>query len=257
MFHVLTALAVLAYASATMADNLPPVPKTIVGTVTAIVAEPKAEAKVEEKAEAKTEAKVEEKAERSFRLHEVKAPSACTPIAPMPPVPKSEAGYYDGPKPSVCGRPTAMPPAQGEVQKFCDATVCAKCQLKDQAKTCKHCVETSVKFVANELLLKPIYDVHKALNDLEGRRLTSEEQRLAKTADRLAKEGEALAQKAKGTCPHDLHAKLKLVKEEKELAGKANKLAVKKAALELKEAEHAEAKTKLDARHNKLYHAAD
>lgn len=97
----------------------------------------------------------------------------------MPPVPKSEAGYYDGPKPSACGRATAMPPVHGEVQKFCDATEDAKCQLKGQAKTCKHCVETSVKFVANELLLKPIYDVHKALNDLEGHRLTSEEQRLS------------------------------------------------------------------------------
>ena len=118
-------------------------------------------------------------------------------------------------------------------------------------------MEKSVKFVTNEFLRKPIYDVQKALNDLEGRRLSSEDRRLNAEADRLACRSAELAEKAKQTCPCDLHAKLRLLKAESEYAKKANKLAVKRAALECKEADHQQQTEKLKAKHAQLFHDCD
>ena len=205
-FQMLTAIAVLAGASAASADNLPPVPKTIPVTVSAII--------IKEKVEPAPTPKVE-------AAPKVEQPSCSAEEAPLPPVPaKAEA---------VC----------------------------DGKKCCRHPVEKAVVFLGNELLRKPIYDVQKALNDLEGRRLCREDRCLVAQAERLACRAAELAEKAKQTCPCDLHAKLRLLKEESEYAKKANTLAVKHAALECKEADHQQQTEKLKAKHAELFHCCD
>ena len=147
-----------------------------------------------------------------------------------------------------------MPPVpKTEAEKFSCAVTAAKEDLKSQAKTCGHVV----KFVANEFLRKPIYDVQKALHELEGRRLCRQDRCLTAETERLAQRASELAEKAKQTCPCDLHAKLRLLKEESEYAKKANKLAVKRAALECKEADHQQQTEKLKAKHAQLFHDCD
>ena len=237
-FQMLTAIAVLAGASAAWADNLPPVPKVVTLPVSAVIVPRVDPAPEPTKAEARTEAK--------FKLTEKEAPlpSTCGQATSMP---------------SLCGPVAPMPPVptQTEAERFSCTVTAAKEDLKGQAKTCGHAFEKSVKFVTNEFLRKPIYDVQKALNDLEGRRLSSEDRRLNAEADRLACRSAELAEKAKQTCPCDLRAKLRLLKAESEYAKKANKLAVKQAALECKEADHQQQTEKLKAKHAKLFHDCD
>jgi hypothetical protein len=220
-FLMLAALVVaLAYASVTMAESLPPVPKTATATVTAIIV-PKTEAVKVEKVE-----KVEPAPLPSALKVTEKTEAACE-AAPMPPIPCS-----------------------GKV----DATT-HKCKCE-----CKKCsrkpVEKSVVFVTNELLRKPIYDVEKALWESEGRRLNRENTRLSEEAEELTAKSAKLAEKIKATDKSDLHAKLVLIKQERAYATQANNLAVRRAALELKQAEHAEQGKKLDSKHVKLYHNA-
>ena len=204
-FQIVTAIAVLAGASATLADNLPPVPKTIPVTVLAVIKE-----KVEP---APTPAKVEA----------VKAE-----------------------QPSCSAEETPLPPVSAKVETNCDGKKC-----------CRHPIGEAVVFLGNELLRKPIYDVQKALNDLEGQRLCREERCLASEAESLACRAEELAEKAKHTCPCDLHAKLRLLIEQKDYARKANNMAVKKAALECREADHQERTEKLKTKHVELFHGCD
>ncbi len=165
-------------------------------------------------------------------------PHACAPAAQMPAVHSPIA---------------PMPPVPTETEKFGCALTAAKEDLKSQAKTCGHVV----KFVANEFLRKPIYDVQKALHELEGQRLCRQDRCLAAETERLTERASELAEKAKQTCPCDLHAKLRLLKEESGYAKKANKLAVKRAALECKEADHQQQTEKLKAKHAKLFHDCD
>ena len=214
-------LAALAYASVTMAESLPPVPKTATGTVTAIVV-PKTEAKVETKTETKTEVAP---APLPSALKVTEKTEATCEAAPMPPVPCS-----------------------GKVDATTHKCKCRTCSRKP--------IETSVVFVTNELLRKPIYDVEKALWEAEGRRLNRENTRLSEEAEELMAKSAKLAEKIKATDKSDLHAKLVLIKQERAYATQVNNLAVRRAALELKQAEHAEQGKKLDAKHMKLFHKA-
>lgn len=237
--------AILAGASAAWADNLPPVPKTISVPVAAVIA-PKAESAPEP---AKTET-AKPNAEITFVLTEKKTPlpHACARVAAMP-----DACAPAAQMPAVHSPVAPMPPVPTEAEKFSCALTAATEDLKSQAKTCGHVV----KFVANEFLRKPIYDVQKALLDLEGRRLCRQDRCLAAEAERLAERASELSEKARQTCPCDLHAKLRLLKEESEYAKKANKLAVKRAALECKEADHQQQTERLKAKHAQLFHDCD
>ena len=141
-----------------------------------------------------------------------------------------------------------MPPVPAKPETACD---------QPGGEKCCHPVGDAIVFLANELLRKPIYDVQKALNDIEGRRLCREDRCLVAQAERLACRAAELAEKAKQTCPCDLHAKLRLLKEESEYAKKANTLAVKHAALECKEADHQQQTEKLKAKHAELFHCYD
>jgi hypothetical protein len=243
-FYLLTALSVLAYASAASADNLPPVPGTVTATVTATVAEPKVE---------KTEAKTEAKTITSFRLHEV-APSVCGPAAHLPPVtaPASSLPPACGPAkhlPKACGPVAKLPPACGPATQL---PVCDKVAKHE----CKKVLEKSALFVTNTLVRKPVYDVEKVLWEAEDCRLNKENSRLDKEANELMTKSEKLAEKIKATDQNDLHAKLVLAKEQRAYSAQTNNLAVRRAALELKQAEHAELGKKLDAKHMKLFHNA-
>ena len=211
-FQIATVVAVLTGASAALADNLPPVPKTIPVTVSAVIKE--------------------------------KVEAAPTPKAEPTKVEQSPCSTEDAP----------LPPVSGKVKATCD---CGKVEATcDCRKCCRHPIGKVIVFLGDELLRKPIYDVQKSLNDLEGRRLCKEERCLAAEAGRLACRAEELAEKAKHTCPCDLHAKLRLL-EEGDYAKKANNLAVKKAALECREADHQERTEKLKAKHAELFHACD
>lgn len=233
---------ILAGASTAWADSLPPIPKVVSVPISAVIA-PKAES-------APMPAKADEpRAEARFILTEKEAPlphpcariampHACAPAAQMPAVHSPVA---------------PMPPVPTEAEKFGCAVTAAKEDLRSQAKTCGHVV----KFVANEFLRKPIYDVQKAIHELEGRRLCRQDRCLAAEAERLAERASEVAEKAKQTCPCDLHAKLRLLKEESGYAKKANKLAVKRAALECKEADHQQQTEKLKAKHAQLFHDCD
>lgn len=226
-FQLLVALAALAYASVTMAEtmsaNLPPVPKTVTGTVTAIVA-PKAETPKVEKTEKIAPAPLP-KAEKA-------AEEPTCETAPMPPVPSAST-------------PGVSEKVKNYSESKCNCKVCSRKP-----------VQKSVVFVTNELLRKPIYDVEKALWEAEGRRLNRENARINAEAEELMEKSAKLAAEIKATDSHDLHAKLMLIKQERTYANEANNLAVRRAALELKLAEHAEAGKKLDAKHVKLYHNA-
>ena len=94
------------------------------------------------------------------------------------------------------------------------AQVSGKVQTSCDSKTyCHRPIEKAVGFL-NELLRKSIYDVQKSLNELECRRLCREGRGLAAEAERLA---------------------------------------VKKAELECKKANHQQQATKLKAKHAELY----
>ena len=232
--------AILAGASVAWADNLPPVPKTVSVPISVVIV-PKAESAPEP---AKTET-AEPKAEAMFILTEKEAPLP-HPCARATAMPHTCAPAAQAPV-------APMPPVPTESEKFSCAVTAAKEDLKGQARTCGHAVE----FVANKFLRKPIYDVQKALLELEGRRLCRQDRCIAAEAERLAERASELAEKAKQTCPCDLHAKLRLVKEQSEYAKKANKLAVKRAALECKEANHQQQTEKLKAKHTQLFHDCD
>lgn len=227
-FQMLAVLAALAYASVTMAESLPPVPKTLTGTVTAIVA-PKAE-----KAETPKVEKTEKIAPAPLPKAEKAEEEATCETAPMPPVPSA-----------------STPGASDKVKNYSEPTTKCNCKVCSRKP-----VQKSVVFITNELLRKPIYDVEKALWEAEGRRLNRENARINAEAEELMEKSAKLAAKIKATDSHDLHAKLMLIKQERAYANEANDLAVRRAALELKLAEHAEQGKKLDAKHMKLYHDA-
>jgi hypothetical protein len=140
-------------------------------------------------------------------------------------------------------------------EKLKDAVKDAGCQIDSQVKTCKRVSVTSVKFVTNEFLRKPIYAVEKASLDAEGERLCREECRLNKQSERLAAEADRLAEKIKDACPNDLHAKFKLLKEQASYADEANDNAVRRAKLELKQSEYCQKKGMLEAKHKELFPA--
>jgi hypothetical protein len=204
-YFLLMAFAI-AGATSAWADNLPPVPKTIPVTVSAIIKE-----------------KVEP--------------------APMP---KAEPTKAE--QPSCSAKEAPMPPVPAKPETACD---------QPGGEKCCHPVGDAIVFLANELLRKPIYEVRKAINDLEGRRLCREDRRLDAEAERLSCRAEELAEKAKHTCPCDIHAKLRLLIEQKDYARKANNLAVKKAVLECSEADHQERMEKLKAKDAELFHGCD
>ncbi len=153
--QIVTMIAVLAGTSVARADNLPPVPKTIPVTVSAVIRE---------------------------RIEP----------APAPKVEQPSSAAMDAP----------LPPVSGKVEATCDSKRCCRCPP-----------EKAIGFL-NELLRKSIYDVQKALNELECRRLCREGRGLAAEAERLA---------------------------------------VKKAELECKKANHQQQAKKLKAKHAELY----
>jgi hypothetical protein len=153
--QIVAMVAVLAGTSTAWADNLPPVPKTIPVTVSAVIRE---------------------------RIEP----------APAPKVEQPSSAAMDAP----------LPPVSGKVETSCDSKTC-----------CHRPIEKAVGFL-NELLRKSIYDVQKALNELEGRRLCRE-----------------------GRC----------------LAAEAERLAVKQATLECRKADQQQQAKKLKAKHAELY----
>ncbi len=192
-FRLLTALAVVAYASVSLADNLPPAPKSSESsaavTVKAVVA----------------------------------APTTCD-VAPMPPTfqvtaPKAEA------KP-VC-----------------------KCQQCEAAKKHKKALEK----VADELVRKPLYGMEKAAHDAQTKRLDKENKRLNHEAQELGSELTKFSEKVQQTPANNFRAKLKLAKEERRYDREVNKLAVRRARWAMKVHENAQAETRLDEKHAKLY----
>ena len=188
----MTAIAVLAGVSEAWADDLPPVPKTIPVTVSAIVAP---------KVEPASTPKVEQ-------------PSCSAAEAPLPPTPaKAEA---------VSGK---LP---------------------------RHPVQMVIVFLGNQLLRKPIYDVQKTLNDLEGRRLCREDHHLAAETKGLPVEQPKSPRKPNTLAPA-IFTPSCAVAGGKRMPEKANELAVKRASLECKQADHQQRTEKLKAKHAELF----
>ncbi len=231
--RMLTAFAVLFLASAAFAENLPPVPKC-----------------------SPTPAPKQEISTATIKIATQVEPApappkdaSCEP-AQMPAAPKT----CEVPKVETC-ESAPLPPVLA-CDKVKDTTQAA-CDLKGQVKTCRHVVGTSVKFVGNEFVRKPVFEIEKALHEAEAKRLEREAARLNQEADTLSSRSTLLANEIKLTDPNDLHKKLLLVKKEREFAKQVNNLAVHKAALELKLAEHSEKCKKLAEKDDKLYNHAD
>ena len=144
---------------------------------------------------------------------------------------------------------TPLPPASGKLATYGDSYVCCKCRRRP--------AETAIVFLGNELLRKPIYDVQKTLNELEGRRLCCEDRCLALEAERLARQAAELGEKAEQICPCDLHSQLRLLIEERNYAKKVNNLAVKQAALKCRKAHHRERTARLKAKYAELFHGCN
>ena len=168
----------------------------------------------------------------------------------------------DSPLPSVSGKVEAMPSACGEagdapLPPIPEGQPVKNCSTYKPRCCCCCKPIQPVKFLANELLRKPIYAVEKAFNDAEGRRICRESCRLKRESERLACQAKKLEEKVKDTCPHDLHAKLKPLKEEVELAESANNNTVRRAKLECRQAEYCRQKNRLEAKRTELFPACD
>ncbi len=259
-FRLLFALTVFAVASFTFADNLPPVPKNV-------------------PTDAPTVAPPQQISTATIKIaiqDDSKSPKACEAAQMLPPPPKAceEAqptrDYYVPaqalPKTcepahalaKTCEPPQALPKTCEPAQAYCSMSPLppAATDLKKLKKT-PHVVGTSVKFVTNELVRKPVLEVEKALHEADHRRLDREEERLNNAAEDLAARSAGLSEKIKATDPTDLHQKLNLVIKERDFAKEANNLAVRRAALELKQSNLAEKCKKLSEKDDKLNRHAD
>ncbi len=225
-------VAFLFLSSAAFAENLPPVPKA---------------QEIAVRVEAEVAPAPKPSRNCAVPLTEMlKAPKACEPVseAPASCVPVSEAPKTCGPAQSL----ENLPP-----------TTCADAvqDFKAQVRTCHYSLGTGVKFVTNEFVRKPVFEVEKSLHQAEARRLERESARLQQSAEKLAARSADLTQKIKATDPTDLQMRLKLVRQEREFATEANNLAVRRAALDLKQAEHAEKCKKIREKDELLYRHAE
>lgn len=210
---------------------------------------------------------------RCFRLLTAIAVLACSSLTwaedNLPPVPKKTIAVLkktptsvtteieataiivkknqDAPMPTVSGQVEAapLPPTPADPATQNRSTCEMKCCCRQPIRP--------FRFLVNELLRKPIYGIEKAMNDAEGRCIHCEERRLNRDSEWIAREAARLEVNGEETCPHDLHAKLKLLKEERELANDVNRNMVKRAKLECKQAEYCQQKAHLQEKHDELY----
>ena len=178
----------------------------------------------------------------------------------LPPVPKKATTTQVEATAIVVKKP--MPSAGGMVENAPLPSACGKADTASEEPSCKakcHCRPSvgPVKFLANELLRKPIHGVEKVMNDAEGCRIRREQCRVDHEAEQIACEAERLTEKVRQTCPHDVHAKFKLLREECDLAQDANRNTLGRARLECRQSEYCREKARLDARQAELYPARD
>lgn len=242
--RMLTAIAVLMYVSVTWAgDNMPPVPKSHEKSAVANHASLTP-------APMPTMAPPQPETTAILKVKIVQEDAGCE-AAPLPPPTKSASTpspASEGGCQTVASSP--MPSVAGPVQKHCCChCTCACCQAKKKCGL--------ICFLANEFLRKPIYDVQKAVNDAEGRRLCCEECRLNKELEWLTAEAARLAEKLQNCRDNDLDAKFKLLREEAAYARDANRNAVKRAKLECQKADYCEQKQRLEEKHDDLFPARD